>query len=179
MKMLLTAAAVLALAPAAAFAQAADSAPLGGTQFYGDLGYSQLSDNADISAITGRLGARFAKYVGVEGEASTGVATDRTSVYGENDHVRLNSAYAAYAVGYLPVQPNADLFVRVGLGGSDTAINGPTISSGNFRSGLNFGAGGQYFFAGPNGVRVDYTRMNNGPTTGESNVWSLAYVRKF
>ena len=44
---------------------------------------------------------------------------------------------------------------------------------------LAYGGGGQYFFSGPNGVRVDYTRMQYGPTVGDSNVWSLGYVRKF
>jgi hypothetical protein len=181
MKTLLTiaaAGAAVLLAAAPALAQ-----PDGGSSlapsFYGNLGYSNFDSNSDTSAITGRFGARAAKYFGVEGEGAVGVATGQTHAYGGGDHVRLNGEYAGYAVGYLPVAPGADLFARVGYGATDAKITSGSDSFGNHRSGVTYGAGAQYFFSGPNGVRADYTRMNYGPTTGDSNVWSLAYVRKF
>jgi outer membrane immunogenic protein len=147
--------------------------------FYGNLGYSNYDDKSDTSAATARLGVRADKYFGVEAEASTGFATGQTHAYGDTAHVRLNDGYAGYAVGYLPVLPNADLFAKVGYGATDSKITGVNYSFGETRSGVAYGAGGQYFFNGPNGVRLDYTRMDYGPTTGDSNVWSLGYVRKF
>jgi hypothetical protein len=170
------AAAVLAAAPAMAQPGADSSLS---PAFYGTLGYSNFDDNADTGAVTGRLGTRIGKYFGLEGEVSAGVATGDTHAYGGTAHVRLNDEYAGYAVGYLPVAANADLFARVGLGASDSRISDQGVSVGNNRSGVAYGAGGQYFFSGANGVRVDYTRMNYGATVGDSNVWSLAYVRKF
>lgn len=170
------AAAVLAAAPALA---QPDGGQPWSPSFYGTLGYSNFDDRSDTSAITGRLGARAGKYFGVEGEGSVGVATGQTHAYGGTDHVRLNGEYAGYAVGYLPLRPNADLFARVGYGATDATVTSPTDSFGNHRSGVTYGAGAQYFFSGPNGVRADYTRMEYGPTRGDSNVWSLAYVRKF
>jgi hypothetical protein len=173
---LITAAAAAALLAAApAMAQGTDATP----SFYGDLGYANFDDHADTSALTGRLGAKIGKYFGVEGEAAAGFATGDTHAFGGTDHVRLNDEYAGYAVGFLPVAPNADLFARVGYGATDSHIASATAAFGESRSGVAYGAGAQYFFNGPNGVRFDYTRMDYGPTTGQSDTWSLAYVRKF
>lgn len=42
----------------------------------------------------------------------------------------------------------------------------------------NYGVGGQYFFDGKNGVRVDYTRQDfSGMPTEDT--WSVAYTRRF
>jgi hypothetical protein len=73
--MLLTAcAAGAALCASAAAAQSLDLHP----QYYGTLGYNDFStDNgADLSAITGRLGARLNPYFGAEGEVSVGLGAD-------------------------------------------------------------------------------------------------------
>lgn len=168
-----SAAALLAAAPA--MAQGLDLSQ----SLYGNLGYTNFDDHSDTSAITGRLGLKLDKYFGVEGEVAGGVGTGDTHAFGGDDHVRLQDQYAAYAVGYLPVLPNADLFARVGYGESASHIGTATGAFDLSRSGIAYGAGGQYFFNGPNGVRVDYTRMAYGPTVGQSNTWSLAYVRKF
>jgi len=169
------AAVLLGAAPALAQDGDASLAP----SFYGALGYSNFDSRSDTSAVTGRFGARAAKYFGIEGEGAVGVATGQTHAYGGTDHVRLNDEYAGYAVGYLPLRSNVDLFARVGYGATDAKITTPVSNFGNHQSGVTYGAGAQYFFSGPNGVRADYTRMNYGTTTADSNVWSLAYVRKF
>lgn len=172
-------AATVLAAAAPVLAQPADGPWAFQPTYYGNLGYSNFDDHSNTSAITGRLGVRANRYFGIEGEGAVGVATGSTYLGGDKYHVRLNDEYAGYAVGYLPVAHNADLFARVGYGASDAHISGPLIDTGNFRSGVTYGAGGQYFFSGPNGVRVDYTRMAYGPTYDDSNVWSVAYVRKF
>lgn len=178
--LVITAAAAAAALFAAAPVMAQTAPSTYGPQLYGNLGYSNYDDHSDTSAVTGRLGARFGRYLGVEGEAGTGFATGDTHVYGDTAHVRLNGEYAAYAVGYLPVMPNADLFARIGYGATDSTVTGSTYQFGQYRQGVAYGAGGQYFFNNsPNGVRVDYTRMDYGPTTGQSDTWSLAFVRKF
>jgi hypothetical protein len=179
MKYVWTAVATLVALGLAAPATAEQAWAVTPSSFYGNLGYSNFENHSNTSAVTARLGVRPIKYFGVEGEGAVGFATGQTHAFGGTDHVRLNTQYAGYAVGYLPVAQNADVFARVGYGATDAHISGPVIDSGNFRAGVAYGAGGQYFFGGPNGVRVDYTRMAYGPTTGDSNVWSMAYVRKF
>ena len=173
-----TAAAGLAaaiLAPAAASAQ--DLTPI---TTYGTAGYAASEANGvNLGAIQGRVGARFGKYLGVEGEAAFGVNNDKTYVAGVPVKVDETRQVAAYGVGYLPVAPNADLFVRVGYG--STKLKGSVAGTSASADGdsWNYGVGGQYFFNDKNGVRADYTReefVSDGP---KANVWALSYVRKF
>jgi hypothetical protein len=173
-----TCAAGMMLCAAPAFAQLSSVNP----NFYGTLGYNNFSsDNgSDLSAITGRLGVRPSPYFGAEGEVSVGVGGDHTNFANGNQSVHLNDQYAGYAVGYLPVKPNIDLFARAGFGHSDFHSN---VQGAGFDTGAdswNFGAGGQYFFDHANGVRAEYTREDYqcSHCTG-ADVWSVAFVRKF
>lgn len=150
--------------------------------YYGTLGYSDFSgQGADLSAITGRLGVRLNPYLGAEGEVSVGVGGDHFGKLLGDQSVHLNDQYAGYAVGYLPVKPNLDLFARVGFGHTDlhTSFKGidPTDSGADS---VNFGAGGQYFFDHADGVRAEYTREDYqcSRCTG-ADVWSVSFVRKF
>jgi outer membrane immunogenic protein len=173
------AAAALLFAAPAAFA---DSPSYAGTTFYGDLGYTNLGlsgyGNPDISAITGRLGARFGEYLGVEGEATGGLNNDHVNIGGTTGSAGVSDQYAAYAVGYLPVMPNADILARIGYGNTDFHTSVPGGSFHGSDTSWNFGVGGQYFFDGHDGVRVDYTRADyeHGP---DANIWGVSYVRKF
>ena len=78
-------------------------------------------------AITGRIGERFGKYFGVEGELSGGVKNDTDQTTGLK--TSLDHQYAGYVVGYLPVLPNADLFVRAGYGNQKLREQGPAGSA--------------------------------------------------
>jgi len=175
MKTLLIAAAGIAALSMAAPASA-QTALSTGVSWYGNLGYTNFNpDNGDISAITGRLGARFGQYFGVEGELSGGLGN--THIDGASVH--LQNQEAIYGVGFLPVSPNADLFVRAGYGGADYKVSaGGGTFNGNLQS-WNFGAGGQYFFDHANGIRVDYTREEATDHGPDANVWGVSYVRKF
>lgn len=137
MKLLFAAASAAALLAAGS----ASAQTLGSGQFYGTLGYSQISTDLegdfngdgrddtfdiDIGAITGRFGARFTPYLGAEAEVSFGVRdsedSQRFSVGGTtvtaDVAVKLKNEVAAYGVGFLPVAPNADVFARIGYGRS-------------------------------------------------------------
>ena len=98
---------------------------------------------------------------------------------GGGANVRLNDEEAIYGVGYLPVSPNADLFARVGYGNQDFHFGG--AGSGHESSGSwNWGVGGQYFFDGKDGVRLDYTRVNTTRhDVPDANTFGVNYVRKF
>lgn len=174
MKSLFFAAAALAafVGAAPAFAQS--------TGAYGTLGGADLNSNsANVGAITGRVGYRFIPYVGVEGELSAGVGDDHIDLGGVRTGVHVNDQYAGYAVGFLPVTPNADLLARIGYGATDLNLSQPGRSFHNSVTSWNAGVGGQYFFDGKDGVRADYTRETADRSNLDANVWSLAYVRKF
>ena len=182
MKIVLTTAAAAAAALLAAAPALADPDPAPeAVTTYGALGYSDVNgDSANLGAITGRIGARWGRYFGAEGELSGGVTHDTAHISGVNTRVRINSQLAAYAVGYLPLSPNADLFARLGYGETRLNVSTPGTGAGGEHASLNYGVGGQYFIDGANGVRADYTRMNfAGHSNLDANVWSLAYVRKF
>jgi outer membrane immunogenic protein len=172
----ITAAAIGVLAIAApALAQPWDS-----VSAYGNLGIDDFNaNNANIGGVTGRLGARFGRYFGVEGELSGGFDSAPVNIGGTKTSVTLRDQYAAYGVGYLPVLPNADLFARLGYGASDLHFSQPGNAFNNYAASWNIGGGGQYFLDPKDGVRADYTRENFDHADLNANVWSLAYVRKF
>ena len=94
--------------------------------------------------------------------------------------MRVGDQYAGYAVGYLPISPNADLFARLGYGETRLNVSTPGTGAGGEHTSVNYGVGGQYFFTPADGVRADYTRFSyNNHSDFDANVWSLAYVRKF
>ena len=166
-------AAILIAAPAIASAQDA------GPNIYGTLGYAHTdTDDVNLGAIQGRVGARFG-YFGVEGELAGGVKKDSFNVGGTDVDVKLQHQAAIYGVGFLPVSPNADLFARVGYGESKIKVSGAGASASADGDSWNYGVGGQYFFDGANGVRVDYTRHDFTDDNGKADVWSVGYVRKF
>ena len=174
-------ASTLALAAAApAFAQDSSAPWWAPTSTYGTLGYTGIDagggSDAHIGAVTGRIGERFGKYFGVEGELSGGVKNDTDQTTGLK--TSLDHQYAGYVVGYLPVLPNADLFARVGYGDQKIREQGPGGFSYNTES-LNYGAGGQYFFNAHDGVRAEYTRESNNDVGPNADTVSVSYVRKF
>jgi hypothetical protein len=187
MNRILPLAATLAFAIAApAFAQSAnpDHALTGPwwkpSDVYGSLGYTGINQGsptgAHIGAVTGRVDARYGKYFGVEGELSGGVSGDHTR---SGLNAKLESQYAAYAVGYLPVLPNADLFARIGYGESNNKFKGVGGYSDTAES-FNYGAGGQYFFNGQDGIRAEYTRQDAaGNLAPSSDTVSVSYIRRF
>ncbi|WP_332771761.1 porin family protein [Phenylobacterium sp.] len=179
MKSLATAAAFAAIA-AAALPMAAQAQDLGPTTFYGSAGYSHADlDDVKLGAITGRVGARFGQYLGVEGEAGFGVKDDTVRVGATNVDVELKNSFAVYGVGFLPVAPNADLYARVGYGTTEIKASAPGASASADGDSWNYGVGGQYFLDDKNGVRADYTRYDFRDGDGDADVWSVGYVRKF
>jgi hypothetical protein len=101
-------------------------------------------------------------------------------------NARLNNAEGLYAVGYLPLTPDIDLFARAGYAYSDYSA-AHFLSSGFSQQSFNYGAGGQFFFDGVDGIRFDYTRQDvmDEDSVGrqavgrDANVWSVSFVRRF
>ena len=175
MKSLIVAASAVAMAAVAAPAFAQGAAPQ--VTGYANLGYSLVDTQGapNLSAVQGRLGARIAQYFGVEGEAGFGVGSKRLS----GVDVKVKSTVAAYAVGFLPVQPNFDVFARVGYGHDTVKATLAGVSASAGEDSVNYGGGAQYFFTAKDGLRAEYTRHDLRHNGGDANVWSISYVRKF
>ncbi len=182
MKSLITAAAavaVLAAVPAAVQAQSM-SAP----EVYGSVGFAHAdAGDFDLGAIQGRVGAKLTPYFGVEGELALGVKDDTyrppVSIGASPVDVELNHSAAIYGVGFLPINPSADLFARVGYGTTEVEASAAGISAKADGESWNYGVGGRYFIDANNGFRADYTRQEFQDDGGSADVWAVGYVRKF
>ena len=173
--LLISTAAVAALLAAPAIAQTVST-----PEYYGTLGYSQLDgSDGDLGAVTGRLGAKFNPYVGVEGEASFGVKDDDFTFGTETGSIEHEYDLAGYVVGTLPINPNFDVFARLGYGTTEVKAELAGFEASTDGESVNYGAGANYFFDGQNGVRGDWTRRDFRDDGGEIDVYSLNYIRRF
>jgi opacity protein-like surface antigen len=161
---------------APAFAQEPTLRPV-----YGALGYTFIDggNGANLGAATGRLGYRFNRFLGVEGEAAIGVDSDNSYIGSTRFNTKLKHSFAGYGVGYLPLTQQIELFGRLGYGTNRIRVSSPLGSASTSRESWNYGGGAQYNFDALNGVRAEFTRhdLDNGP--GHIDAWGLSYVRRF
>ena len=189
MKSLVLAASAAALATCAMPAIAsAQTAP---TSVYATLGYADAdSSGVNLGAIQGRLGYRFNNWLGVEGELAGGVKGDHVDVptglvspATVRADVKLRHEEAIYGVGFLPLTPQWDLLARVGYGNQKVKANAPGFAGAEAEAdgnSWNYGVGAQYHWDGKNGIRADYTRESfTHGSSGDANVWAIAYSRRF
>ncbi len=172
---------ILSAAAVSLFAVPAMAQSLQSPTYYGTLGYSQMQgDDADLGAVTGRLGAKLTPYLGVEGETSFGVGHDDVSFAGVDGKVEHRYDVAAYGVATLPVQPNFDLFARVGYGVTEVKASAAGVAASDHADSVNYGVGANYHLDGVNGIRADWTRRDfQDDNAGEADVYSLSFIRKF
>jgi outer membrane immunogenic protein len=165
------AAAAALLIPAAVSAQTFTP-----TTVYGNIGYEGThTQGVDLGAIQGRLGAKFGRYVGVEGEVGVGVNDDHIG----GVSVKLNHQEAGYVVGFVPLSPNFDLLARAGYGHEEIRASAGGVHDSEGANSWNLGAGAEYFFNGRDGIRADYTHFSLNHDGGDANVWSVAYAHRF
>jgi outer membrane immunogenic protein len=181
-KSLIASAAVLAAAAFAAPAFAQNLPVLGAATYNAGAGYTGLNTQGlGFGMATLRAGADFGKYVGVEAEGAFGVIDQTPTLKGVSTSEHINDEYAAYAVARYPVLADANLFVRGGFGHTD--IKASPLMRGAVTSGYdswNYGAGGEYFFDGKNGVRAEYTRMSfQDRGLRDADTFTVSYVHKF
>lgn len=171
----LAAASALALValPAAAFAQ---DDPRGNAT----LGYTAIdTGQAELAAVTARLGWKVLPYAGVEVEGSIGVEDEAfdVSIGGTGGVIELKHDVAAYFVGYLPLGEHIELFARAGYGTSKIEPSVEAVSVLAQGDSFNYGAGASAFL-GANGLRADWTRRDF-QDGGEADTWSVSYIRRF
>ena len=131
-------------------------------QLYVNAGISGYNFNNGFNpdAFTGRVGYDAGPYVAVEGEAGFGIVKD-------ND-TDLNSEFAGFVLGKLPLVENLHAYGRVGYS---------TIDASDFEAdGFAYGVGGQYNW-GKSGLRLDWTRHDYDEDPVDA--WSIAYAYRF
>ena len=172
---------LLATAALTVFAMPAAAQSLQDRTYSGSIGYTQLDgDDGDLGAITARFDARLHPNFGLEGEASIGVRDDDFTVANVSGSIEHEYDAAAYAVGYLPLSPNLELFARVGYGTTSIKADAAGFSASEDGESINYGVGANYFFDGVNGIRGDVTRRDfTDDNGGEIDTYGVSYVRRF
>ncbi len=172
---------LLATAAISMFALPAAAQSVSSPQWYGTAGYTHLdADDANLGAITGRIGARLNPNFAVEGEASIGIVDDDFDIAGVQGSVEHDYDAAAYAVGILPVSPNLDLFGRVGYGTTSIKAEAAGINVQDDGESVNYGVGATYHLDGQNGLRADWTRRDfTDDNGGKVDTYGVSYVRRF
>lgn len=164
---------------AAALASLAIAAPAA-AEVYGNVGYTFVdAQDVNLGAIGGKLGYKFNPYVGIEAEAAFGANDDTVNVGAVPVKVKLQSAAAAYVVGFYPVTPKLDLFARAGYGTTKIKASALGASASGDQDGWNAGVGAQYFLTEKDGVRAEYTKWDVAGDNVDANTWAVSYVRKF
>jgi hypothetical protein len=141
---------------------------------YGTLGVTRIDADQGLgfTAVTARAGTRFVKYIGAEVEFTQGFGSSKAS---DGTKVSLRHDYAVYMVNALPITDNVDVYARLGYG--VTKISSKALLGTDSLEGVRYGAGIQAYFDDANGVRVDYTRLDNNDVNADT--YSVSYVRKF
>jgi opacity protein-like surface antigen len=149
--------------------------------------------SSDITMVTGRLGYRLHDFFALEGELGFGLGGDEfnqtvpVNVDGDVFNVATNvgldvkNYYVAFARGILPISEQFEVFIRGGYGVATVeadimaSVAGFTASGSGSddASGFAYGIGGQFNITDKDGIRADYTRLE------EANIISLSYARRF
>jgi len=154
-----------------------------------DLGVQDL----DITMITGRIGYRIMDFVAIEGEVGFGLGGDDftqtipVDVLGNTLNVDadigldVKNYYVGFVRGILPAGDQIDLFARVGYGQAEAegdvlaTLQGfsATASDSQKEDGIAYGVGAQFNFTDNDGIRGDYTRLE------DTDIISISYSRRF
>jgi len=176
---------------------------LGVTQISSELDLTQTDvggqnvdlgvQDTDVTLITGRVGYRINKYFAFEGEAGFGIGSDDfdqtvpvatdigTLNVDTNIDLNVDDYYVGFVRGILPVSEGLDIFARVGYGQATASADVTASLAGISASGsvedraddFAYGVGAQYDFTRNDGIRADYTRLD------ETDIISLSYARRF
>jgi len=163
----------LAISLSSVSAQAQDNS------IYANLGV--ISYDEDLPGIEAKLGYNFNKYFGIETQGSIGInRDDRFSTPPESLPIGLKVNYnvAAFAVVRYPLFKKFEVFARGGVSNTQLSIevgDDSTLDLDQTETGIALGGGAQYIFDRKNGIRFEYTRLDE----VDADTVSLAYVRKF
>lgn len=163
----------LILAAAAAACLIATPALAGeGLNLYGTAGVSHVDTDVDLSfeAVTLRAGAQIVENLAIEAEGSFGFEQD----FLDGDTYELKRDLSVYAVGSLPMTPNARILARVGTGTTTIEADGEDMDM----DGLRYGIGAEFLFNDTSGVRIDLTRFNLDDDV-DADMFSVSYVHNF
>lgn len=156
LKILKITACVATIMAASSVAHAQDITP------YVNVGAEGLDFEGMSGNIVARVGADISQYFGVEGEGSVGVLED-------NDDFKIDYKIAGYGKVQFPATDQVNIFARVGYYKVEADLGEA--------DGMAYGGGLEYLFTDRDGVRFDYTKLDD--TGGSADTYSIVYSRRF
>ena len=171
----LVSASALAVAVASASFAGEGDFTLGGGYSLIDVSEGGIDVNA--GAVTFRGGYEFTDNFGFEGQLDFGVSDDSVVVGAQTVNFEVNHAASLFGVFRAPVSENFNLFARLGYTTAEVEASVPGVAFADDADGFAYGVGGEYFFDGRNGFRVDYTRHEL--DDADADVFGISYVRRF
>jgi hypothetical protein len=158
-----------------------------------DVGEDEIALNNSL--VTGRAGARFGGYVGLEGELSFGLSGNKDvfdfdGVTGSNT-AKIKNGLAGFVLGAVPLSANANLLARIGYGRIKNELRVRGFAAAGFpdedldfkHNFVAYGVGGEFFFYRSTGIRGDFTiyDIKNDPETSQGNLhaFTISLVQRF
>lgn len=133
---------------------------------YAGFSFGQLRYNEEgldtITPATGMfvIGAALSPNVALEGRIGVGLGRSETNTYG----VDVNSLYAGYLKGALPLSPGFSLYGLAGLASVDYKRDFGLVNAHD--SGFSYGLGMDFDLAGNTSLNVEWVRLANGNNLG-------------
>lgn len=137
----------------------------------GSLQYSEDGlDSITPSVGLLRLGVPLSPYLSLEGRAGGGLADASSGGY----HVKVDSIYAAYVKGSLPLAPSFSLYAVGGVAGVNLRRDFGYDATRD--TGLTFGIGADLYLGGGAGLNIEWTRLPSGSNAGFDYTNSMATI---
>jgi len=146
--------------PSAGYGRGPNSGPFVGLSI-GGLMYSEDGLNTITPAAAMlTLGAPIAPYLAVEGRAGAGLGSASSDGY----HLDVNSVFAGYLKGSLPLAPGISLY---GLGGIANVDLSRDFGAGDTHdTSFSFGVGADFTIYGGTTLNIEWTRLGTGDDFG-------------
>ena len=128
----------------------------------------------DTFGVGAKLGYNFTKNFGLEAQGSIGVIDDEVVTFGQTVDVGYDYIAGGFFTVSLPLGRDVSWISRFGYYTAEATATTGNVSASASTDGFAGGSAIQYMFGEKDGIRVDYTYLDDGGDTG-----SIAYVRKF
>ncbi|MDR9433362.1 MAG: porin family protein [Spiribacter sp.] len=119
----------------------------GETYLGGGLGYASYDETgieeANPTALIGRLGYGLADHIAIEGRLGFGLTDDDIDVLGINVDVNIEQIAGVYAVGYLPLAEQFSLYGLAGLTYAEGSIDVVGLNFDGDDTDFSYGVGAQ------------------------------------
>jgi hypothetical protein len=133
---------------------------------YSEDGLDTLTPNVGLV----RFGVPLSRNLAIEGRAGGGFTESSSGGYG----IKVDSIYAAYVKGSLPLSRTFALYAVGGIAGVD--LRRDFGSPHSHESGLSAGVGADIYLGGGAGINVEWTRLPSGTNAGYDFTQTMATI---